>query len=91
MTLFTFDFPAPINIPSSEYQADYSVQTSEIWVEFETANTQFALDLGTGIADGAKIPCYGYKYLQPLDGQEEIKCILSKPTAAPTPARVKVS
>ncbi|CAD8148432.1 unnamed protein product [Paramecium octaurelia] len=97
-TLIYFKFPALNDIPSSEWQQDFNIMTSEIWVEFQTvdsfhpapANYQFLTDLGTGLTDQANFPCYGYSKLQPLSGNSEIKCTLNKPSATPDPARVKV-
>ena len=76
-TVFMFSFITSETIPSGGYPYSFTNPTSTISFEFQTGgsctdliNTGFfATDLGTGVANGGTIPCYGisnisriYKY-----------------------------
>lgn len=61
-TIFIFKFVTSETIPSGAFPYSFTNPTSFITFEFETSGTCpdfFATDLGTGLASGSSLPCYG--------------------------------
>lgn len=83
-------FAAPQQLQNGLFKADFNAIQSVISVEFETANQQFPLDLGTGLASGSNIPCYGTGKLSGVDVNTPMTCTIRVPLAAPAPAVIIV-
>lgn len=61
-TVFMFKFQTSESIPSGATPYSFTNPTSFITFEFETTGgcaNLFATDLGTGLATGSLLPCYG--------------------------------
>lgn len=62
-TVFMFSLTPSQNIAGSQFQSDFSTDTSYIDIAFPTSNsdcpTLFRSDLGLGITSGTYLPCYG--------------------------------
>lgn len=83
-TVYDIQLTPTVDIPASSVPSSLSTYWGAIDILFPTENgtaqTLWAVDLGTGLNDGDVIPCAYVSGIAPLAGQDNIVCKLTKAT-----------
>ena len=92
--LYTFSFTPGITIQAGEITTNVSAIYGKLTFEFPTkladGSLLWPLDLGTGLASGAEIPCSSGGSLLPITTGGEITCYIYTAASASTANNVRI-